>query len=335
LAWRVLAAAASSSAAVSAGRPQPLGQGLAGGHPQPVVPQQVADGQVGGVGGLLDLAGDRLEVEQAVGQLGVEPAGLVPAAAGGDEALPLDDPVVGEGVEVAQLAAEGGEGEQQPQRGRVEVEVEVVGVPDHGVAEAEPGHGELERQEERLGQGVVEPVAGDDAVDDRRVGDPLEEVVDHDVLVVPAHQPPRLLEAPALVDQAVVGLEEGQVELGHDQVLVVARVADAGRPVAQRVGVAWLAGQVVVVALARRALERHLGAVEPGHLPDQQPAVVGRVARGRRAVQAVQLEAGRAQVLQLVTDPGHREGARPGASRSAVWNELVSKVMSWSTNWPK
>jgi hypothetical protein len=255
----------------------------------------------------LDLAGDRLEVEQAVGQLGVEAAGLVPAAAGGDEALPLDDPVVGQGVEVAQLAAEGGEGEQQPQRGRVEVEVEVVGVPDHGVAEAEPGHGELERQEERLGQGVVEPVAGDDAVDDRRVGDPLEEVVEHDVLVMLAHQPPRLLEAPALVDQAVVGLEEGQVELGHDQVLVVTRVADAGRPVAQRVGVAWIAGQVVVVALARRALERHLGAVEPGHLPDQQLGVVGRVARGRRAVQAVQLEAGRAQVLQLVTDPGHRE----------------------------
>jgi hypothetical protein len=109
------------------------------------------------------------------------------------------------------------------------------------------------------------------------------------------------------------------VELGHDQVLVVAR----------------LAGQVVVVALARRPLERHLGAVEPGHLPDQQLAVVGRVARGRRAVQAVQLEAGRAQVLQLVTDPGHRERGQAGASRSAVWNELVSKVMSWSTNWPK
>jgi hypothetical protein len=28
-------------------------------------------------------------------------------------------------------------------------------------------------------------------------------------------------------------------------------------------------------------------------------------------------------------------GARPGASSLAVVKELVSKVMSWSTNWPK
>jgi hypothetical protein len=131
--------------------------------------------------------------------------------------------------------------------------------------------------------------------------------VEHDVLVVLADQPPCLLEAATLVDQAVVRLEEGQVELGDDQVLVVARVADAGRAVAERVGVARLPGQVVVVALARRPLERRRRPVEPGHLPDQHPVVVGRVAGGRRAVQAVQLEAGRAQVLEVVADPGHGE----------------------------
>jgi len=87
---------------------EPGGHGLPGGHAQPVAAQQVPDGQVGRGGRLLDLAGDRLQLEQAAGQLGVELAGLVPAAAGGDEALPLDDPVVGQGVEVAQLAAEGG-----------------------------------------------------------------------------------------------------------------------------------------------------------------------------------------------------------------------------------
>jgi hypothetical protein len=295
---------------------EPGGQGLPGGHPQPVAPEQVADGQVGRVGRLLDLAGDRLELEQAGGQLGVEPTGLVPAAAGADEPLPLDDPVVGQGVEVAQLAAEGGEGEQQPEGGVGEVEVEIVGVPDHGVAEAEPGHGELERQEERLGLGVVEAVAaGDDGVHDRRVGDPLEEVVEHDVLVVLAHQPACLLEGPALVDQAVVGLEEGQVQLGDDQVLVVAGVADAGRPVAQRVGVALLPGQVVVVTLARRPLGWHRGPVELGDLADQHLGLVGRVARGRRAVQAVELQAGRAQVLEVVADLGQGQRRQAGGEQ--------------------
>ena len=65
------------------------------------------------------------------------------------------------------LAAQGGEREQQSQVGRegarvaaaVEVEVEVVVVADHGVAEAVGGHGEFQRQEERLGQSVVEAVA--------------------------------------------------------------------------------------------------------------------------------------------------------------------------------
>ena len=69
-----------------------------------------------------------------------------------------------------------------------------------------------------------------------------------------------------------------------------------------------LTGQVVVVALARRPLERHRGPVELGDLADQHPAVVGRVARGRRAVQAVQLQAGRAQVLEVVADLGLGQG---------------------------
>jgi hypothetical protein len=94
-----------------------------------------------------------LEVEQAGGEFGVELAGLdCHVDAGVDEVFPFDDPVVGQGVEVAQLAAEGGEGEQESQVGgdgagvaaAVEVEVEVVVVADHGVAEPIGGHGELQ-----------------------------------------------------------------------------------------------------------------------------------------------------------------------------------------------
>jgi hypothetical protein len=94
-----------------------------------------------------------------------------------------------------QLAAEGGEGEQQAQVSRggagvaaaveVEVEVEVVVVADQGVAEPVGGHGEFKGQEVRLGQGVIDLVpVGQDVVDDGGVGDPLEEVLNHDVLVV-------------------------------------------------------------------------------------------------------------------------------------------------------
>jgi hypothetical protein len=71
-----------------------------------------------------------------------------------------------------------------------------------------------------------------------------EEVVDHHPLVVPPTQALGLREylidpAEALlahmVDEGVVELSEGEVKLAGDEVLVVAGVADAGRPV----GVTW------------------------------------------------------------------------------------------------
>jgi hypothetical protein len=79
--------------------------------------------------------------------------------------------------------------------------------------------------------------AGEQAVHDRRVGDGLQEVVDGDPLVVPLDELAGLLEAPVAGDRAgrvggepaedrVVELEEGQVQLGDDEVLVVAAVAD-------------------------------------------------------------------------------------------------------------
>ena len=81
----------------------------------------------------------------------------------------------------------------------------------------------------------------------------LQEVVDHDVLVVLAQDPLGLDPAPALVDQRVVRLEERQVQLGDDEVLVVAGIADQRRAVVGVVSRPRFAGQVVVVAFSRRA----------------------------------------------------------------------------------
>jgi hypothetical protein len=83
------------------------------------------------------------------------------------------------------------------------------------------------------------------------MGDPVEidqprqELVEHDPLVVPAHDGLRLLEPPHrrigrvgdLVDHPVVELQEQEVQLRDDGVLVVARIADQRptQPVARQV----------------------------------------------------------------------------------------------------
>jgi hypothetical protein len=178
------------------------------------------------------------------------------------------------------------------------------------------GHGELQRQEERLGQRVIDLVALlEDAVDDGGVGDPIEEVLDHDVLVVLAQQPPCLGEGAALVDQPVVGLEEGQVQLGDDQVLVVAGVTDPGGAVVGEVRAGWFSRQVVVVALALGPQRRLLGPLQGGNPPEQQLVEVGEGPGGRGAVQAVQLKSGGAQVLEVVADGGKGQGRQVGGQQ--------------------
>ena len=83
------------------------------------------------------------------------------------------------------------------------------------------------------------------------VGDPPQEVVQDDVLVVLAQEPPGLAKVLPWRDQLVVGAQEGDVQLGDDEVLVVARVADQGGAVVLRDGAPRLARQVVEVVLAR------------------------------------------------------------------------------------
>jgi hypothetical protein len=115
--------------------------------------------------------------------------------------------------------------------------------------------------------------------------------VEDDVLVVVAQLPPGLPEGISLADQPVVGTQEGDVQLGDHEVLVVPRVADQGRAVALGKPVAAVPRQVVEVVLARRPIT----AIRD--LPDLHLVVV---ARGRGSVDAVELQRRRAAVADLL-----------------------------------
>jgi hypothetical protein len=115
--------------------------------------------------------------------------------------------------------------------------------------------------------------------------------VEDDVLVVVAQLPPGLSEGISLADQPVVGTQEGDVQLGDHEVLVLPRVADQGRAVALGKPVAALPRQVVEVVLARRPIT----AIRD--LPDLHLVVV---ARGRGSVDAVELQRRRAAVADLL-----------------------------------
>jgi hypothetical protein len=115
----------------------------------------------------------------------------------------------------------------------------VVDVPHHAVPEPVGGHRELDGHE-RI-EHVVEDrrVALEHGLELLRIQDPAEEVVEHDPLIVPNDEITRLVEHGS-TDRCValkcaglgprhdlvVELHERQMQLGDDQVLVVARITD-------------------------------------------------------------------------------------------------------------
>ena len=133
--------------------------------------------------------------------------------------------------------------------------------------------------------------------EDGRVADLGQEIRQDDPLVATAHLRPNGIEVAArLVDKAVVGLEEGEVQLRDDQVLVVARISDQGGPVRRRVLAPVLPRQIVRVGLSRRAGERRVRAVQVLDRADLHLARIGVVARRRAFVDAVEVEPQRARV---------------------------------------
>ena len=118
----------------------------------------------------------------------------------------------------------------------VEDAVVTVRLPDHAVAEPVGGGRELDRHVGDLLEAVELPAVVEDLRDDPLLGQPLDPVVEHDPLVVPGRNPPRLGEdvrrrvGPARqhVADRIVELEHREMGLGDEQVLVVPVVADQG-----------------------------------------------------------------------------------------------------------
>jgi hypothetical protein len=92
------------------------------------------------------------------------------------------------------------------------------------------------------------------------------------------------------------------VKLGDDKVLIVARVAYEGRAVVHDVDAGPLPGEVVEVVLARHSRAYRLDLTDP-HLR----AVRLRIPLRRQAVDAVQLQECRANVVRLLPDTVQRE----------------------------
>ena len=140
-------------------------------------------------------------------------------------------------------------------------------------------------------------------LEDARVEDPGQEVVQHDVLVVIPDEPLDLgqLEARILVHGAIVEAQEQPLELRHDRVLVVPRIPDE-RPA----GVGGVPRQVLcawVAALERIAEEERVAAI-----------VHVRLIARPTPVDVVQVQGGRPEVHQrvgvvlLLQDAGGIEG---------------------------
>src|SRR5215218_10538978 len=135
------------------------------------------------------------------------------------------------------------------------------------------------------------------------VGDLLQEVVKNDVLVVLAKKSPGTLEVLPLVHQPVVGSQEGDVQLGDDEVLVVPGVAGQGLAVELGVSAQSPSREVVVIVLARRTTSAL------GHLPDPHLLAVPRC---YPAVDTVKLQRRRAGVAYLPPDLGAPQRGKVG-----------------------
>src|SRR3954451_24746255 len=118
-----------------------------------------------------------------------------------------------------------------------------------------------------------------------------QEICQDDPLITTAHFRSNSVEITGhLVDEAVMGLEEGKVELRDDQVLVIPRISDQSGPIRRRVLAPSLPRQIVRVRLSWRAGGWWVRAVQALNWTDlhfaQTAALPGRAA----LVDAVKVE---------------------------------------------
>ncbi len=303
------------------------------GQPDPAAPQEVPHREGAG------LVGAHVrELVELRDQLRVHPTGEVSELVPADlvEPAPIDDPVAWYGCP----AAAPGEREQLAERSVREHAVVVVGFPHHAVPEAVRSTGELQRHERLAFEGLpVEPeefsAARPHVVQDVRVDDSGQEVIEDEPLVVPPHRPARVMEGGPLagllrlgeggravvvlaprqhVHHPIVELEEGDVGLGNDEVLVVAVVANHGPAVAP-------SGQVVGKRLVRVGGPDGRAEPEAGLARRQAGVVEVGLPPRPLAVEAVEVQGGRPRLLYELRVVLHGEVPRLVA-REVVVDEL-------------
>src|SRR5215217_3147286 len=177
----------------------------------------------------------------------------------------------------------------------VPVEVRYVSRPDLVVAERFRGYRELDRNERRVAPVIKPATLLEDVVYETLPHGSRQKLVQDYPLIMPADKPLGLIEGlvgvrDALIqhpiDDCVVKLQKCQVELGDDQVLVVAGIADEGGVLAVPRKVSRRRDVYQELDAARRAL-----------------LVEVRAGRASRSVEAVQRQGGDTEVAHRLGIP--------------------------------
>src|SRR5438132_14371170 len=114
------------------------------------------------------------------------------------------------------------------------------------------GHTELERHKQIIRVRPEELVtANQNVVDDKRITNTGEEVLENDPLIVPAQNSARFLECMALGRDGVMGAQKGNMQLRDNQILIITLVADQRSSIVFVHGAPWLARQIVGLAAQR------------------------------------------------------------------------------------
>ena len=169
-------------------------------------------------------------------------------------------------------------------RHRTASRVQLVRMPDLRVTVPVGGVGKFERDERLIARPIVAAIALRDQAGQLGTDQGRQEFPEHDGLIVPEQLASggvedvrlRLARGARTIDEGIVRVHERQVHLRHDDVRVVARITDDGRPfrVSQQVASAWCREQFGrIVALEQKRMPDRTIAVETLEIQPRRPRV--------------------------------------------------------------